>query len=464
MTCGTPPRLLGKLVVTPPGLARRRCRGRGVTTNVAGDDDSGHALSLPPMDGWPRSSWPVRPGHPRIGRHLMFIAAVTALGACGGGERETLLELDVVMPAHPIASLAIDVGESEHRMAQPATFPPAGQVLGIDLLLPHVLAGKQEVALVARDARGCHVAIAAAEVEIVPGEKVGPQSLTLEELAQPVCDANGPTDAGANDDTGVPDANDDTAEEGDVATDMLPDPADRADAASPGPDDAAPVGDAAAVDDAKPPVDAALPPPVPHCDAAGHCGAGLNCIAGNVCAGATSCGQIKTQKPGAADGVYWVKVGATDQQVYCDLRIGAILCSTVRGEHAGKTRIGPEVPFKLSSELDVGAGTCRIWAVRHAVDGYPFDKINPPRPAPARRWGSSPATAASSSAPRSTAAAPTARTRRPTPTVASGGPTTALAGGASTSGATPARRARRSSRRPGISSRGPSSPATSTGT
>jgi hypothetical protein len=315
-------------------------------------------------------------------RHLILTAFVAALGACGKGERDTLLALDVVMPAHPITSLAISVGDSEHRMVRPATFPPVGQVLGIDLRLPRALAGRQIVALVARDAHDCHVAFAAVEVELVPGEKVGPRMVELEELVEPVCDANGPSDAGASADAdadvGDADLADggslDAAEELDALADASPDPVDGSPADGMAPDDG-PAGDTAAPD-ARPPVDG--PPPVPHCDGAGHCAAGLNCIADNVCAAATSCAQIKTQKPGAADGVYWVKVGAAQQQVYCDMRIGAILCSTVRGEHAGKTRIGPEVPFKLSSELDVGAGTCRIWAVRHAVDGYPFDKIDPP--------------------------------------------------------------------------------------
>src|SRR4051812_18528069 len=87
----------------------------------------------------------------RRARHLVFAVVVAAIAACSKADRETLLQLDVVMPARPIAMLEIDVGESEHRVARPAAFPPVGQVLGVDLLLPRALAGKQIVALVARD-------------------------------------------------------------------------------------------------------------------------------------------------------------------------------------------------------------------------------------------------------------------------------------------------------------------------
>ncbi|HEY0706060.1 MAG TPA: fibrinogen-like YCDxxxxGGGW domain-containing protein, partial [Polyangia bacterium] len=270
---------------------------------------------------------------------------------------------------------------------KPAAFPAAGQIAGIDLLLPRGIAGPQTVILVARNGQGCDVAAGSAVVPIVAGEKNGPAPIALEELAVPVCDANTePPDGGVDDPAGG-DASMD-AEEDAPLPEPEPEPGSDPDVGLPAPTDAPVAGDASRdlrpTTDAPPadvprPVDMGppVPPPPPSCDARGACANGRNCVAGNVCLPATSCAQIKTQKPTATDGVYWIGSGASQQQVYCDMRLNVALCGTVAGEHQGRTRIGPAVPFKLSSQLDVTAGTCRIWAVRHAADGYPFDKIRP---------------------------------------------------------------------------------------
>ncbi|HEY0714519.1 MAG TPA: fibrinogen-like YCDxxxxGGGW domain-containing protein [Polyangia bacterium] len=316
----------------------------------------------------------------------LLLAALVGLAACG--ERETLLQLDVVMPKHAVSRFDIVVGDAPMRTAESMTFPAAGATAGIDLLLPRRIRGEQIATLVARNGQGCDVAVGSAAVTIVPGEKNGPTKVTLEEFTDPVCDANTVPDGGAGDPPGAgpgDDAGRDAEAEPDVPT-PEPEPGTEPDAAPPASD--APVGgdtvpardvrppDIAPSDAPRPPVDMGPPPP-PACDARGACANGRNCVAGNVCLPAASCAQIKTQKPGAPDGVYWLASGTTQQQVYCDMVLGVVLCGTTAGEHQGRTRVGPAVAFKLSSQLDVAAGTCRIWAVRHATEGYPFDKIRP---------------------------------------------------------------------------------------
>jgi hypothetical protein len=323
----------------------------------------------------------------RLRRCCAPLFVLAAVAACSS-DRGTLLQLDVIMPAHPVAWLEVRVGESERREAHPATFPAQGQTLGVDLLLPPELAGTQNVGLVAHDARGCHVAVAGLAIEIVAGQKIHPDTaIKLEDLTAPVCDANIGAPPGASDDGGdyppppddlppqsldapVVDPGDAGAPLADVA---IPPPS--IDGGEPPPQDASepPTADASQpVMDMRPPgpVDAGPPAP-PPCDGAGNCPAGRNCVAGNVCLPANSCAAIKSQKPGAPDGVYWLG----GQQAYCDMRIGAVLCGQTAAEHQGRTRVGPEIPFKLSSELHLADGTCRIWAVRHASDGYPLDRI-----------------------------------------------------------------------------------------
>jgi hypothetical protein len=139
--------------------------------------------------------------------------------------------------------------------------------------------------------------------------------------------------------------------------------------------------------DAAPPVirDAALPdlappdtaPPRRICRAPEDCPAGENCAAGFCEPAPATCAEVKTHDPAAGNGVYWLR-GARTERVYCNMQMKppAALCAETAGVHDGTTREGSNLHFRLSSQLELAQGTCRIWGVHHPEDGWPLDQLN----------------------------------------------------------------------------------------
>jgi hypothetical protein len=87
------------------------------------------------------------------------------------------------------------------------------------------------------------------------------------------------------------------------------------------------------------------------------------------------CADVSRRSPGAPDGIYRLKAGDRSENAYCDLRTGTVLCAETEGEHRGQTRDQSQIPFLLTSVLEP-SGLCRIWAVRHASEGQPLDRLS----------------------------------------------------------------------------------------
>jgi hypothetical protein len=162
------------------------------------------------------------------------------------------------------------------------------------------------------------------------------------------------------------------------------------DAGAAGPGGPRPAADAAGAAEARPPgVDARAPqvdagPPAPSPDAgpprvscgpSQACAGQQNCLLGFCEDPPATCGAIKSRVPSAPDGLYWLTVGAARERSYCDMATGEVLCSPRVGERNGRTREGSNLLFKFKSELLPGDQLCRIWHVRHATDGYPFNNL-----------------------------------------------------------------------------------------
>jgi hypothetical protein len=292
--------------------------------------------------------------------------AVAAAAGCGS-DRDTLLQLDVAIPA-AASPTRLDVqvgldGASQVRRSYAGALP-AGATLGVDLYLPRSLAGTQPVLVAALDGGGCLVAQQTLSILITPGARIQGGLVSLVAPATRVCRPDGGADAGAidADGGGRPDSGASADAHADAGADVV-DAAAPADAAGATPD-AAPSPDMPAPD--------VLPPPRPCSDVSG-CGADENCFAGTCQEAAADCADVARRAPGAPDGIYRLRVGARVEAAYCDMRLQRVLCAATAGQHAGRTRDGANVPFLLSSVLE--GDVCRIWAVRHQTGGHPFDML-----------------------------------------------------------------------------------------
>lgn len=92
----------------------------------------------------------------------------------------------------------------------------------------------------------------------------------------------------------------------------------------------------------------------------------------------TSCASLKVAFPGLPDGEYLINpTGNMPIYAYCDMALGAELCTEVQGVHQGRTRDGSNINYIMTSVLDRAAGLCSMWAIRAVNDGRPFDSLNP---------------------------------------------------------------------------------------
>ena len=116
------------------------------------------------------------------------------------------------------------------------------------------------------------------------------------------------------------------------------------------------------------------PPPV-TCGPTLPCPGQENCLQGVCVPAPASCAGIKSRQPTAPDGLYWVVEGGMPRRSYCDMATGQILCGPTAQQRNGRTREGSNQPFTFMSQLMPGDSACKIWAVRHATDGYPFNRL-----------------------------------------------------------------------------------------
>jgi hypothetical protein len=315
-----------------------------------------------------------------------LVAALCAGAAGCGDDRETLLQVDVVVPTGLASSqvhVEVAIGDAETRRFDEA-LPAAGEKLGIDLPLSRQLAGDFEIWVRLRNAADCLVAENSNWVVLTPGER-SRTIVSLVALERPNCDRDagttvgGPTDDGGVEQDASPGGDDnDAAGEGDApAPTEDADPAER-DTAIAGPTDGGrPPRDAPAGLDTRPrdagPSPSDGPPAKIPC--AAGCAAGQVCVAGFCEPAPASCAEVKQRTPAAVDGIYMIKVGAAVQRVYCDMAIRKPLCAQTAGAREGLSRDGSALKLAFSSVLDAN-GACRIWGVRHAGDGYPLDILD----------------------------------------------------------------------------------------
>jgi hypothetical protein len=308
--------------------------------------------------------WP-----PRARARCVLALSASVLAAGCGDERETLLQLDVVIPAGVHASkVEVAVGgelPGQQRRSYAGPEVESAGTVGLDVRLPRALTGAQPVDVRAVDTSGCVLAQRRTTVELAPGTIVAGGLVALEATAPGACAA---TDAGASD------ARDGSADGAEVAPthDGGSDEGATGDGAAPSSDDGAAPGDgpAPAIDALE--IDAPAGPR--SCTSLDQCAADENCLAGICREAPVDCAAIAAAMPNAADGVYRLDAGGAVGLAYCDMRLKRVLCAQKAGEHAGRTRDGADLPFLLSSVLESG-DVCRIWAVRHQTGGQPFDLL-----------------------------------------------------------------------------------------
>jgi hypothetical protein len=103
------------------------------------------------------------------------------------------------------------------------------------------------------------------------------------------------------------------------------------------------------------------------------CPQGNNCLAGACKPALASCAEQKSVH-GSPDGEYWINPGSP-VRVYCDMQLGAVLCSETPTARTGKTREGSALTAQFMSVLKHAEGTCELWALR-ASNEYPLDFYN----------------------------------------------------------------------------------------
>jgi hypothetical protein len=130
------------------------------------------------------------------------ISVVLLAGACGG-ERESLLQLDLMMPPTvAVQSVEVQVGSLKRAYAWEAAQPRPS--VGLDVRVPRSISGEVPVLVSALDDRGCVVAAQSTIVQLRPGEKKQAGALLLAALATPDCTRtlDGGAEAGATDANG----------------------------------------------------------------------------------------------------------------------------------------------------------------------------------------------------------------------------------------------------------------------
>lgn len=300
-------------------------------------------------------------------RHIIALlsAALAAAGGCAG-DRDTLLQLEVVVPAGGApTTIEIEVA-SQVKRTYSGALPPPGTTLGIDLYLPRRLAGEQPVRVRALDSERCAVAETTITVTLQPGQRIAGGLVSLVALPARSCPppgdgGDGTTDGGAD----VPAARE--------AGGDKPAPGVDSSGSDGGPGDGALAADAAREVGADAPSADAGPR---RCTGGGECASTENCLAGTCQPASPSCADILQRSPGATDGVYLLATGGVVEPAYCDMRLKRVLCARTEGDHTGLTRDGAlngaGLTFTLRSVLEPPAyDVCRVWAVRHETAG-PF--------------------------------------------------------------------------------------------
>lgn len=117
----------------------------------------------------------------------------------------------------------------------------------------------------------------------------------------------------------------------------------------------------------------------PKCGVGKNCGSGADCSTGicksGSCAHPASCAELKGVQPQLGDGVYKILSGGALISAYCDMEIPAELCTTVQGDHTGRTRDASTLSYRMTSVLSSDLKTCSLWNLRAAVDGNPLSRL-----------------------------------------------------------------------------------------
>jgi hypothetical protein len=114
------------------------------------------------------------------------------------------------------------------------------------------------------------------------------------------------------------------------------------------------------------------------CDA--PCEGALRCNNGRCVTPPVACRDQKRIDPDSPDGIYWLNwpaFGIDPFQTYCDMQQKVELCSTLEGEHQGRTRDSSQLEYLFTSVLNPDQGICTFWALRGALDSYPFSQLEP---------------------------------------------------------------------------------------
>jgi hypothetical protein len=98
------------------------------------------------------------------------------------------------------------------------------------------------------------------------------------------------------------------------------------------------------------------------------------CVADGGGAHPKSCSELHCLDPNLGDGEYWINPDTGPVLAYCDMQLGIELCTTIEGEHEGRTRDDSHLQFVMRSVL-TSQGTCEIWAVRGKEDNHPLDSL-----------------------------------------------------------------------------------------
>jgi hypothetical protein len=107
------------------------------------------------------------------------------------------------------------------------------------------------------------------------------------------------------------------------------------------------------------------------CTTSAQCASAQNCVDSQCRDAQPSCAAQKAAFPRGADGVYWIAPSSGPQLAYCDMTLGAELCTQSTAMHSGRTREGSSLGFTMMSVLTDGGNACDLWAVR-ASDGFPL--------------------------------------------------------------------------------------------
>jgi hypothetical protein len=112
----------------------------------------------------------------------------------------------------------------------------------------------------------------------------------------------------------------------------------------------------------------------PTCQSSNTCAKGENCVDALCVPALATCAAQKNKYPASKDGVYWVGTGAGTHRAYCDMAEVVELCSDSASERVGRTRDSSKLEYKMTSVL-LADGSCKMWNMRSAADGYPLSQL-----------------------------------------------------------------------------------------